>query len=299
MCVDSTDKSRSWGAEQRLEFVEFRLFWDGVINRSDITDRFGVSVPQASNDLTAYRELAPENLEYDPSAKRYFATESFKPRILEPNPDRYLAQLKAIADGIIGIENTWMSTCPDWGVLPLPGRRIDANVLRRLINSIRKGTSLHIRYQSMNSERPDPLWRWITPHALGFDGIRWHTRAFCHRRKDFIDFVVGRCLAVGKTAEPMANGQDDWKWQKTFNVVLEPNPVLTKGQRRAIALDFGMTEEQVTVPVRYALLYYFNKRLRLDVADLLDNPNERPVIISNRSEFDEALKKSMQQATTK
>ena len=44
-----------WGVEQRLEFIEFRLFWEGGVNRSDITACFGVSVPQASKDLSQYR----------------------------------------------------------------------------------------------------------------------------------------------------------------------------------------------------------------------------------------------------
>ncbi|WP_348525014.1 hypothetical protein [Pararhodobacter sp. SW119] len=40
-----------WGIEQRLEFIEFRLFWEGHVNRSDLMDQFGVSVNQASTDL--------------------------------------------------------------------------------------------------------------------------------------------------------------------------------------------------------------------------------------------------------
>ena len=60
-----------WGVEQRLEFIEFRLFWEGAINRSDLVDQFGVSVPQASNDLRRYQEIAPCNMVYDKSAKRY------------------------------------------------------------------------------------------------------------------------------------------------------------------------------------------------------------------------------------
>ena len=29
---------------QRLEFIEFRLFWEGHMNRIDLMDQFGVSV---------------------------------------------------------------------------------------------------------------------------------------------------------------------------------------------------------------------------------------------------------------
>lgn len=141
----------------------------------------------------------------------------------------------------------------------------------------------------MSPEHPDPLWRWITPHGFGFDGLRWHVRAFCHRNIQFLDFVLGRCLEAAETGPAEARAEDDWQWQRIFDVTLEPNPELTEGQRRAIALDYGMTDAKVTVPVRFALLYYFNKRLRLDVAAHLDGPHERPVIVGNRTEFDEAL----------
>ena len=59
-----------WGIEQRLEFIEFRLFWEGAINRADIVDYFAVSVPQASKDLSLYQERAPGNMEYDKRGKR-------------------------------------------------------------------------------------------------------------------------------------------------------------------------------------------------------------------------------------
>jgi len=291
-------KRLRWGPEQRLEFVEFLLFWEGGLNRSDLTERFGVSVPQASNDFAMYRELAPGNMEYDASGKRFVATEGFQPRFLRPNPDRYLAQLKALSDEIIDISDTWIASTPTTGVLPVPSRRIAPQVLRRLLLAVRQRRAIHIEYQSMSREHPDPLWRWITPHAFAFDGLRWHTRAFCHRTNRFLDFLLGRCLAAAATEPAGAQAEDDWEWQEFFDVVFEPNPELADGQRRAIELDYGMTDGKVNVPVRYALLYYFNKRLRLDVGAVLDTPQERPVVIANRKEFDEALVKAGAQPLT-
>ena len=29
-----------WGVERKLEFIEFRLFWEGYVNRGDIIDTF-------------------------------------------------------------------------------------------------------------------------------------------------------------------------------------------------------------------------------------------------------------------
>jgi hypothetical protein len=40
-------KAIRWELERRLEFIEYRLFWEGGSNRSDLVDEVGVSVPQA------------------------------------------------------------------------------------------------------------------------------------------------------------------------------------------------------------------------------------------------------------
>ncbi len=290
--MKSAVKVRRWGPDQRLEFIEFRLFWEGSVNRSDLIQRFGVSVPQASNDLADYRQLAPANLDYDVSGRRYVPSPRFRPKLLKPNPERYLAQVKAMSDGIIDIGDTWLSTSPTADVMPIPNRRIDPAVLREMVGAVRKNDRLRIEYQSTSPENPDPLWRWISPHAFGFDGLRWHVRAFCHRDERFKDFILGRCLAASDVKADGVPGKDDWQWQTFFDVVLQPNPQLAPGQKRAVALDYEMTAGRVVVPVRYALLYYFNKRLRLDVAERVDKVRERPIVVANKREFEKALRKA-------
>ena len=37
-------KQATWGQQQRLEFIDFRLFWEGRLNRSDLMDFFGMSL---------------------------------------------------------------------------------------------------------------------------------------------------------------------------------------------------------------------------------------------------------------
>ena len=83
---------------------------------------------------------------------------------------------------------------------------------------------------------------------------------------------------------------DDIDWNSFFDVVLIPNPRLSAAQRRTIELDYGMTEGKSIVGVRHALLYYFDKRLRLDIAEKHDRPKETPVIIENRDEYDRVLR---------
>lgn len=289
--MDKPAAKPRWGAEQRLEFIEFRLFWDGSVNRSDITERFSVSTPQASADLAQYRERAPENMRYDTSGKRYLPSDSFQPRLLRPNAERYLAQLRAIAEDVISPLDTWMGPISDVGVTPVPSRRVDPETLRFFLTGIRAERSVRIEYQSLNDNRPDPLWRWITPHALGTDGLRWHVRAFCHIERAFKDFIISRCLAVGEMGPPEAKPSDDEEWQTFFTVVLVPNPKLSAAQQKTIERDYGMVDGKCELPVRLALLYYLDKRLRLDVAEKQDRPKETPIVVANKKEYDKTLKR--------
>jgi len=282
-----------WGVEKRLEFIEFRLFWEGGINRADIIKQFGVSVPQASKDLTLYEEKAPGNLLYDKSAKLYRAAKDFKPVFMEPKADAYLAQLETSSGLDDGSSEAWLATPPEFDAMPIPHRRIDVAVLRSILTAIRENRSVEIRYQSMNPKRPAPEWRRITPHALSNDGLRWHVRAFCHGDQKFKDFILSRCLGARNLQEPGAKSDADIFWRKSFAVALAPNPVLSPGQREIIAQDFAMKNGRAEILVRMAQLYYFQKRLRLDVSEALDNPNERPVVVANRREFDAALAEAM------
>lgn len=62
----------------RLRFIDFLLAHYGTLNRAAISDYFGLSTPQASSDIQAYLECAPDNVDYDPSAKLYRRSDAFK-----------------------------------------------------------------------------------------------------------------------------------------------------------------------------------------------------------------------------
>ncbi len=204
-----------WGVEKRLEFIEFRLFWEGGINRSEIMEQFGVSVPQASKDLSQYQEEAPGNLIYDKSEKRYLISSTFEPVFFKPDADHYLTQLELISNKTASREETWLSSVPDIDSMPVPHRRVDVAILKPLLRTIYKKRSVEILYQSMSPKRPEPEWRWISPHALGSDGFRWHARSYCHESNKFKDFLLSRILDVRNNGEQGAPAEDDKYWNET------------------------------------------------------------------------------------
>jgi predicted DNA-binding transcriptional regulator YafY len=279
-------KGFRWGVERRLEFVEFRLFWEGGVNRSDIVSEFGVSVPQASKDLALYQEQAPANIVYDRSEKRYFASDTFRPKFIDLDAAAYLDRL-APTSGIGGDTHTTLVA----DRLPIPQRHIVSNSLRSLLGAVRGNRSIEILYQSMSEARPEPLWRRVSPHAFASDGLRWHARAYCHIDNKFKDFILSRCLDCRSLGEPGSVPGCDELWNSHFQVVLIPNPALTAGRQNVVAQDFAMEDGRVVVPVRRAMLYYFSKRLRLDLG--AGDPRETPVVVSNREEFDSALSEAM------
>ncbi len=281
-----------WGVEQRLEFIEFRLFWEGAINRADLTEFFGVSVPQASKDLTLYQERAPGNMEYDKRGKRYVAAKRFTLRFMDPDPYAYLSQLRSVTEGAIPPGESWIATLPAADVAMTPKRDISIEVLRRTLDAVRERTSIEVFYQSMNSRRPDPTWRRITPHAFGFDGFRWHSRAYCHLEERFKDFLLPRILEVRNEGEPGAGGEQDWLWNNYFDVIIGPHPELTESQKKVVAKDYGFEQGNGHMSVRYAMLFYVLKRLGLpgDASKL--SARTQHIVTINRKETEAALEKA-------
>jgi hypothetical protein len=287
--MDIPDPALRRGVKERLEFIDFRLFWEGRINRGDIMERFAISTPQASKDLNLYESLASGNLSYDVSAKRYIASSSFKPKFIQPSADAFLIQLRNIADRTLPVEETWLGTVPTAEVMPIPSRRVSVKVLRAVTKAIENRMAVKVLYQSMSKKRRGPMWRWIVPHALAHDGLRWHVRALCDETNIFKDFLLSRCLDAAEERITETKASQDKYWNEYFSVVLIPNPDLSREQQEVVAQDYCMEYGQIAVPVRKALLYYFNKRLRLDVAKDNDRTEERPVVVLNDRAFRDVL----------
>lgn len=281
-----------WGVGRRLEFIEFRLFWEGSINRADLVEAFGVSVPQASKDLALYQERAPGNMEYDTRAKRYVAAEKFVLRFLEPDPYVYLSQLRSVAEGAVPPSDVWIATLPSADVALTPRRDIDIACLRKTLDASREGVSIDVFYQSMNKARPNPIWRRITPHAFGYDGFRWHARAYCHIEHKFKDFLLPRILDVGAKGEPGVAGEQDWLWNNYFDVIIGPHPGLAASQKKVVAKDYGFAQGNGVLSVRYAMLFYVLKRLGLLGDAAKQSAHIQHIVTINRKETEAALEKA-------
>lgn len=277
-----------WVSVRRMEFIEFRLLWEGRVNRPDIAKAFNLSVQQASVVLAAYERAAPTNIFYDRNAKTFVPGPAFTPLFLREHADRQLLQLAAIENGWIEKEDTWFGALPPAGIVPVPPRRVPNDVMRALLTAIRTGAEIKVEYQSMS--RKDASWRWIGPHALGYDGVRWHARAWCNTHRQFRDFVLSRIQATGEIRPSKISHQADRCWHEQVAIILAPNPDLPDGAQRAIAKEYRMRRGQMTVSTRAAMAFYFIQHLNLDIPNLA--PSRRQIIIVNKDEVDNAVRQA-------
>ena len=273
-------KDLRWVVERRLEFIEFRLFWEGHVNRSDLIDAFGISVNQASTDLNRYLGLAAENMVYDKSARTYVRGSDFTPLFLKPDASRYLSQLRSVADGILDQSDAWIGQFPPYDATPTPARAVNAKSLRSIVAAIRRSEAIEIKYQSLSN--PEPKWRWITPHAIGFDGFRWHARAFCEIDKTFKDFLLSRIIEFRTTRPSDCDPESDAEWQEHVELEIGPHPELSDNQKKVIGLDYGMRGGKAKIRVRRAFLYYALKRLGLDTDPAARRPQDQQIVLLNR-----------------
>ena len=251
-----------WSQERRLEFIEFRLLWEGRINRAELVDFFGISIQQASLDLARYMELAPGNLAYDRSEKVYKAKRDLNLVFTRADSQTFLDQLSRLTAGTLTNPLSFIGSIPPYDVVLYPTRSIQPRILMRVIWAIRDGEDINISYQSMR--RPVATQRWISPHAIAFDGSRWHVRAWCYENKDFRDFVFARIQQVHDTRKATIDPRLDVGWHSFVTVMLRARSGLTAGQRLAVEAEFGMQDGVLRISMREALVYYFVRHLRLD-----------------------------------
>lgn len=271
----------SWSQDRRLKFIDFRLRWEGRVNRSDLVSHFDISAVQASADFAKYTDAAPQNIGYDTKLKSYVRGEAFAPLYPRSRSQLYLNELLALSTGILEKDFSFIGWHPDVATAPVPQRTFEGNTLVTLVQAIREKRCVNVAYQGM--KHPEPTLRELAPHALAFDGMRWHARAYCYKRERYQDFVLGRMLqlTLGEARTPPL---PDEQWERSLVLVLAPNAALPPAAKRAIRLEYGMHDGFLHLPCRQALLYYALRRLRLEDPRNEESPAQQITLV-NRDEL--------------
>jgi len=288
MASEKDDKEIKQSIRGRLEFIESRLFWEGKISRSDLVDYFNISVPQATNDIKFYTDQFPANISYDKSAKEHSRGEKFQPGLIIPDSDDYRKQL--LVHSIEKDKIFYYGSFPEFQNFHELNRPVDIEVLKRITSAINHKKSIFIKYHSMKRER-GLCDRWVSPHALVYDGFRLHMRAYCDTHKSFRDFNLGRVEEVGeKVIESFVDFELDYQWTTYVDVIIKPHPSFIDHQRECIEKEYAMKDGKRTVSVRAASVYYFFRRYGFDITDYwkadVIKPEKQQIVLENKDEID-------------
>lgn len=235
---NKTNVSR-WSARERLIHIERTAYWRGWVRRSDLCQRFSISLPQASADFSEYMRSNPKALQYNGTDKRYDLLPTARCIFGEPTIEDAVTVVPERTDRFVRLD--------------LPDRSAKSHVSRDIVNAIANGTAIEIYYYSVHSGTA--AWRTIAPHALGHDGFRWHARAWCFVDEAFKDFVLGRIEAM-RRSELRAPAKRDNEWETFITIRFRPHPKLNTAQQHALAMDYGMRNGVGTLRVRKAMQLY-------------------------------------------
>lgn len=247
----------SQAQKERLAYVEMRAWFVGEVRRPDIEARFGIKPAAASRDLTAYKEIAPRNLQYDAVARCYRPTNAFRP-VFGFSADRVLSWLQTgFGDGLEPRPRK-PAPCEGPGVMAQP----DLNILATISRAICAGRALKVSYLSVSSGRAS---RTIVPVALADTGLRWHVRAFDRKNGRFSDFALRRIERAESLDEKAGEGEkreSDAQWARIVDLELVAHPGAK--WREGIEADYGMENGFLRTRTRAALAGYFLHRWQVD-----------------------------------
>lgn len=246
----------SYNQRQRLAYIDYCLHFIGRVSRQKIQDTFNVKGAAATRDLRLYKFHFSSNIDYDTVSKQYFIAEAFASDFsLEPETVlRYLKDDTAV----FSVDSPDATTVINMDQQHKP----DLAVLGPITRAMASKKRVTIDYTSLSSGLSE---RTIAPLALVNTGVRWHLRAFDLSHDAFIDFVINRISRAVETDDAVPAAQQlnhDKQWNRFVTITLAPHPKLSHPE--AIELEYKMSDGQLTLDVRAALLGYFLRFWHVD-----------------------------------
>ena len=248
----------SQAQRDRLAFIELRLRFVGDLQRQDLVKRFGVKTAAATRDMNLYRELAPGNVSYDASGKRYVLPPDFAP-IFDYPTERVLTWLtQGFGDGEPAPLKAWVA-CETPSNITRPA----LDTLAAVTRAVHRRCPLRLAYHSITSGRSV---REIVPFALIDTGLRWHVRAFDRKSQEFRDFVITRIeepvVLSDDAVADHEKSEQDIQWTRIVELQLVPHP--DQPHPYITEMDYGMKKGVLEMRVRAATAGYMLRKWSVD-----------------------------------
>ena len=246
--------------KERLSHIDFKVCFLGTIGRNDLVSRFGIKQAAATRDITLYKELAPQNIEYDTKAKSYARSGTFEPLFDYSSSQALAALAHGFGDDFVGTHKGLIA-CE----MPAQLNKPSLTTLSVLTRAIHQKKAVAITYRSLSSGRTT---RQIVPFVLVDNGLRWHIRAYDRRQSRFSDFVITRItnpVINDSMVEEHETREADNQWNRIVDLEIVPHPRLNHA--KTIEIDYAMENGVLNVNVRAAVAGYVLRRWNVDCSE--------------------------------
>lgn len=242
----------------RLSFIDFKIYYTGVLSRSDLIEEFGISEITASRIISEYRNLRRDNFEYSPSEKKFFLKLEYFIPFVDIKAEDALYMLAngfdknriVKKDGFIKFEKIGVDTNP------ICNKKVSA-----ITRAIFQGKMVSCVYNSAAGRELSE--RNIVPLVILFDGINWIFRAN-HPESDggikYKNFNFSRIISVkdGGVKVGREYGLDyDALWNGVVPLEIEIKADLKEDAKERVRRDYGMAdgENKILMTERAAFVW--------------------------------------------
>lgn len=252
----------------RLRSIWTLLRWQRRVTNAEVRAVTGVETVQASRLLSGMQSSHPTALELDRSDKCWNLIDAAPAREAGGNLDEYLVTVAGAA-----LDEGWIRDARPSFLVP------DEQGIAMIRQACLDKTGIEVLYASMNSAAETR--RTLFPQALVRTAARWHVRAWCVTRGDFIDVNVGRMSEMRPSRAPLPDLPVDTQWENRIEVRIIAHPDLTAGQDRAVRKEYFRGTAARRVIERQALVPYLLQDLRVATDPVRQKPPEYLLAVSS------------------
>lgn len=241
--IDSlAERVGSYAKAERLAFIDFKVRYEGLINRGDITDEFGISETIASKDIAEYKNRTDnKNIVLDRTLRSNVITaKSYTPLFNIKGNNALDMHFEGFCRNKLMEHDS-----PNYKRACKTTNTLDPENVARITRSIKNRKKIKCVYISGNSSNHKE--RILEPVSVYFDGLNWVFRAFDNNidptKAKYKSFHFSRVEKVEETNKSnSASIEQDTEWNTIIPIHLELHPALSDNQKAGLRLDFGMAE---------------------------------------------------------
>ncbi|HGY5237778.1 TPA: WYL domain-containing protein [Aeromonas salmonicida subsp. pectinolytica] len=242
----------------RLAYIDFKLYYTGVLSRADIVSEFDVSEITATRIIAEYKKIRSVNMEYDAKEKRFnVKLDGFLPYV-DIEVEDALSMLASGFDKNKILRDRGSITFEH---IVTPSPILSKEKTSAITRAIFVRRKIKCIYSSLSNSEPQSIERTLIPLIILHDGRNWIFRAYHEEANGSIkykNFNFSRVKSVRESDEfaMIENGliYDDL-WNKSVPVELEINHKLSDHRKEEIRRDFGIHGDRILMTERAAFVW--------------------------------------------